>query len=109
MYRQCPYYEEHQGDCYQGVWQYNDCCHFCKVIDSYSCDCLDNSNCWFRRKEANKEIGDLCEKYFEPSKEYDFMSGKWKTYECKSEVVKDCYMKAIQRITNTLEKLNELD
>ena len=99
----CPYYEEHGGEYYQGMWQYTDGCMFSQLDSSYKIDCFSN-NCWYRRKEANKEILEICKKYFEPSKEYDYHNNRWITYESKCEQVKDNYVKHIQTILQTLEE-----
>lgn len=56
MVNNCPYYEEHCGEYYQGMWQFTDCCYFINVLDTYNPHCGDNPNCWYKRKDCKNEI-----------------------------------------------------
>ena len=106
----CPYYEEHGGEYYQGMWEFTDACYFSQLLDYNTC-CSNNPNCWYKRKNANKEILQLIEKYFGPSHAYN-IDEDGNLYEeklfFKCEPQKDNYVEHIKRIIETLEKENDL-
>lgn len=103
----CPYYEEHGGEYYQGMWEFEDCCYFSQVLD-YECNCGSNSNCWYKRKNANKEILELIEKYFGPGSTWE-QDANGKMYEQKTmflcEPSKDNLVEHIKTIVKTLEEM----
>lgn len=102
----CPYYEEHGGEYYQGMWEFEDCCYFSQVLD-YKCNCSSNPECWYKRKNANKEILQLIEKYFGPSHAYNIdedgnLFEEKLAFKCEAQ--KDNYVEHIRIIIKTLEE-----
>ena len=51
----CPYYEEHGGEYYQGMWEFEDGCLFSQLLD-YDTHCSKNENCWYKRKRRKNPI-----------------------------------------------------
>lgn len=100
----CPYYEEHGGEYYQGMWEFEDCCYFSQVLD-YKCNCSSNPECWYKRQDGKREILEIIDQYFAPSKEYDVMNDRWLTYESKCGPAKDNLVEHIKTIVKTLEEL----
>lgn len=103
----CPYYEEHGGEYYQGMWEFEDGCLFSQLLD-YDTHCSKNENCWYKRKSANTEIRLLIERYFGPGSSWE-CDDKGNFYEQRTKFLcepqKDHYVKHIKTIVETLEEM----
>ena len=96
----CPFFET-IGDGHETEY-FERCLLKCS---GYEPLCEDNEKCFYRRGNAKDEVLDLCEEYFAPTLEYDFMHNEWVKYDRKIQPVLDGYVKTIQTIINTLGEM----
>ena len=94
----CPFFET-IGDGHETEY-FERCMLNCPGYDKL---CDENPKCFYKTKNVYKTIYELCNMYFEPSQEYDFMNNRWVKYDRKVQQVLDSYVKTIQEIIKTME------
>lgn len=94
----CPFFET-EGDGHETEY-FERCMLKCS---GYEPLCEDNKECFYKTKNVYKTISELCNMYFEPSVEYDFINDRWIKYDRKVQQVLDSYVKTIKEIIQVLE------
>jgi len=47
----CPFWEEHGGADFNGLWEFYDICHLGADLDCFDTCCSANVNCWYHTKD----------------------------------------------------------